>query len=871
MDCALVFETFSEPYRYVYARRAFSSGEAGGGELRLATDGYALVWVNGDYVGRTYVRAHAEEMRYQTFDLSGHLRAGQNVLAMLLHRWGPPEAEIPGVPRNRPIAFCCEGTAGDVDLGDVSAWRVHPAAEYRPARRHNSLIGHEEDRDLRAEPAGWRQAGFDDGAWVAPTCGPLGERRFVASPLRPLAEETIFPARIVAQGALAEGAMFRAPAPETGDRHWRLEVDAGEAIDGWLFFENRPGSRLSVDGEEKVHPIDLPFHWFGRLQPLALSLPPGRHVVDGFHPGGGALGFGWRPLPPGGERIAWGPSADGPFQAGPAPQPDPDAKPLADSLIPDRRCDLGEEGQVELDVRDEEFSLVFQFPYSITMLPRLEIEDASAGAQIELIYSERLSGVEGLTIPAAYTDRVTLRAGAQTHEVSFQYKSARILIVNIRARGGFVKLKRVRATFRHYDYEPVGAFACNDERLERIWEICRNTMVGGSQEFIVDGPWREQLLYIGDNHVHNRACYHLFGNHEIVRWQHMLYAAGQMPDGIFQPNQPYRTGPEEYRLLDQTILWPMQLEHHRLYTGDEGFVEGLLPNMVRLMDGFREQFGGLGGDVRLRDVTGWNWVDHPGLVDGLPREIRHDGIPSGINMLYVQSLDASVRLLRAYGQESEAVRLARVAASLREGLLAEHWDAGRSLFADCVVGGGPSPEASVHVNLLAIEADLPDDVGVLLARTWKQPGVLQICGAFFRIHLFEVLRRLGRFADILADTREFWGGMIDGGLTTTAEFMPICGEWGGSVGHPWGASPAIHFAESIAGLRPLAPGWRRTSLDPHLCDLTSLSVRVPTPAGPIEADLRAEDGGVAGTVTVPRGIEIVPARAELAETIAIRS
>ncbi len=159
----------------------------------------------------------------------------------------------------------------------------------------------------------------------------------------------------------------------------------------------------------------------------------------------------------------------------------------------------------------------------------------------------------------------------------------------------------------------------------------------------MDGPWREQMLYIGDNFVHNQAAYHLYSNLEIVRWQHQLYAQGQMPDGLFQPNQPCRTPPDQYRLLDQTILWPFQLEHHWQHTADRAFIAGLLPNMVRLLDGFQKLFGkGGGGDPRLRGLTGWNWVDHPGLLDGRElRSIRNDGIPTAINLLYVMALQSA--------------------------------------------------------------------------------------------------------------------------------------------------------------------------------------------------------------------------------------
>ncbi len=343
-----------------------------------------------------------------------------------------------------------------------------------------------------------------------------------------------------------------------------------------------------------------------------------------------------------------------------------------------------------------------------------------------------------------------------------------------------------------------------------------------------------------------------------------------MPDGIFQPNQPCRPPPEHYRLLDQTILWPIQLEQHWLYTGRVEFIEPLLPNMIRLLDGLVNRFG-READPRLREVTGWNWVDHPGLEDGAVRPIRHDGIPTGINLLQLLALQSAIRLLRAYGRIDEAARLDGRASALRSRLLTGHWNERRGLFADCVVAGVPSTEVSLHLNLLAILAGLPEDPHTVLDRSWRQPGVLQLCGPFFRVHLFEVLHRLNRIPEMLAEIRSVWGSYVDAGLTTTPENEAINGEFGSSVGHPWGASPAIYLARSIAGLTPLEPGWRVTRFTPNLCDLKTLAVTVPTPHGPITARLGCDGRGLTGTLDVPAGITMVIPDTNVQSSVQLRT
>jgi hypothetical protein len=839
------------------------------GRLRIAARQWGRVWLNGVPLGQLYVRCHDDELRYLEFDLLSHLRVGRNVVGVLLHSVGAPGIHIPGVPPPQPILMCAAGAAGAANFSAAAGWRFAPADEFLTASRHNDLIGHEELRDFRREEPEWLLASYDDSGWRPAAPCRQDSAPFLPAPHRPLREEIHVPARIVEQGRYCPAWAAQSFPPSARYAWWRI-CPAPAARPPHFFHGYRLGSRLLVDGQEQELPFFPRMDWAPVYGSTLLDASEKAHEILGSYPKRAELpysapvpplAFGWAQLPEGGDSIEWAELPEGPWINGRL-EPDWEHQRMLDQIAPRRLCTLGPDGVVDLRVTDETVALVFEFPRSITMLPVLEFADASAGVEVELVYSERLSPMPGLRFPAAYRDRAILRAGPQTWSVALQYKSARCLEVIIRAPGGFAHLRRVTAVFRHYDYDEAGRFESSEPRLNAIWQICRNTMEAGSQDFIMDGPWREQMLYIGDNFVHNQAAYHLYGNLELVRWQHQLYAQGQMPDGIFQPNQPCRTPPDQYRLLDQTILWPIQLEHHWQHTADREFIAGLLPNVVRLLDGFQDLYGGdAGADPRLRGLTGWNWVDHPGLLDGRDlRSIRHDGIPTAINLLYVMAIQSAARLLRECGGQPEDLAQAghfdRVRASLGACLREYHWDGGRNVYADCEVEGRPSSEVSLHVNLLAILARLADAPADLLGRTWKQPGVLQPCGVFFHIHLLEVLHRLGERDAVLREIRRQWGAFLDAGLTTTPEYTPLNGDWWASVGHPWGASPSVYLIRSIAGLSPLTPGWTRVAVNPFLGDLRKVRVTVPTPRGLIEAEFLRTESGVAGRIAVPKGVHV---------------
>ncbi len=846
---------------YAYLRRKVLLPSSGSGELRLAARQYAMVWVNGVYVGRTFERAHEDELRWRRFDLAPHLTAGENVIAVLVHRWLDQDSNAPGVAIVGQFLLAVGGQAGGEDLAE--GWRLAEACEYRPARRHNTLIGHEELRDLRLEPAGWKRPGFDDSAWrPAVPLVPQGIR-LALSPLRALREQQVVPSRIVRQGRLIPGMFATSPAPDRSIR-WRLAVQTAQAQAYWFCLLWKMGDLLWLDGQEIPLPMEPPFHWTESVGPIRLNLTEGRHILEGqFRPdtAGRPLLLGWKHQIPAQGEIEWFADADQSWKAAcDAPRPALDLVPLAYDIQDRPGAALMADGTLEITATgDEPTCVLLEFPANCTMLPQLEFADATAGAEVELVYAERLSQVEGLLLPApyAYTDRAILREGRQRWDISFQYKSARVLMVILRPRGGMIRLQRVTAIYRRYDHVGTGRIESSDPRLDRIWEISRHTVEMASQDLMVDGPWREQLMYIGDILVAHPAAYLLFANaHEIAEWAHTLFAQGQRADGLFQPNQPCRVGPEQDRLLDQVVLWPIELEQHRTYTGRCEFVRELLPSMVRLMDGFDTLFGQSPlQDPRLRGLTGWNWVDHPGLENGRSRSIRHEGIPTAINLLYVLALQSSVRLLRAENCIADADRLQLRVEQLSRLLKQHHWDSGRQVFVDCVVDGKGSPEVSIHVNLLAIEAALADEPGELLDRTWNRPDVLQISGSFFRYHLFEVLHRLNRRPALLDEMRNWWGSMVDAGLTSLPEIMPVNGEWGSSVGHPWGATPCIHLVRSIAGLEPLEPGWKRVRCDPCLGDLDHLNITVPTPYGPIDASMSRTPEGVSVSIQAPREIQ----------------
>ena len=61
-----------------------------------------------------------------------------------------------------------------------------------------------------------------------------------------------------------------------------------------------------------------------------------------------------------------------------------------------------------------------------------------------------------------------------------------------------------------------------------------------------------------------------------------------------------------------------------------------------------------------------------------------------------------------------------------------------------------------------------------------------------------------------------------------------------SLCHGWASAPLNLLAGSVAGIRPLTPGYRDTLLKPDLFTLHEIHVRVPVPGGYVSCDIRRE-------------------------------
>lgn len=148
-------------------RQTFAApAEVSAAQVRIYAESNYHAWLNGQYLGRGPIYHHPTLRPYDTHDLRPHLRPGKNVLAVLVHT--PATAIHNHVPSGEP------GLTVGWNLTDAAARPIPVTGRWKATDRtgwsgdvpkRTWAIGHIEQFDAAAAPAGWQSIDFDDQAW----------------------------------------------------------------------------------------------------------------------------------------------------------------------------------------------------------------------------------------------------------------------------------------------------------------------------------------------------------------------------------------------------------------------------------------------------------------------------------------------------------------------------------------------------------------------------------------------------------------------------------------------------------------------------------------------------------------------------------
>jgi hypothetical protein len=360
------------------------------------------------------------------------------------------------------------------------------------------------------------------------------------------------------------------------------------------------------------------------------------------------------------------------------------------------------------------------------------------------------------------------------------------------------------------------------------------------QEYLWDGIKRDRLVWIGDMHPEVSTINAVFGFNEVVPRSLDLTRD-------ITPVKEWMNGISSY-----SMWWVLIQEEMWMHHGNREYLEAQRSYLKPLLT----KLAGLIGPDGKECIDGMRFLDWPSSPN-------KQGVTAGLQGLLVMTLESGARLMTVL-EENETAQTCTDAATR-----------GRKVVPD--VNGSKSGAALLSLAGMRDARQTADEV----LKVGGPKGV----STFYGFYVLKALAKSGDTDTALEFIRTYWGAMLDFGATTfwedfnlewtnnatrIDELVPagkkdLHGDYGDycylgfrhSLCHGWASGPTAWLSQTVLGVKPLEPGFKRVSIAPQLGKLDWAEGTYPTPRGLIKVrHERRPDGTIKSTISAPRGVQV---------------
>ena len=489
----------------------------------------------------------------------------------------------------------------------------------------------------------------------------------------------------------------------------------------------------------------------------------------------------------------------------------------------------------------------------------LVLENVKGNGNINVYYGE--SKEEALDKDYCETlDKFLVRNGKitdlsvnQTYELTPEYtfdNSKAFRYVYVETEGG-VQPGNVSMQYEYLPLDYRGTFKCNDEELNRIWDIGAYTMHLTSREFFIDGIKRDRWVWSGDAIQSYLMNYYLFFDNESVKrtiW--LLRGKDPVTSHI-------------NTIMDYTFFWFLSIYDYYLYSGDQHFVQQIYPRMQTLMD---YVLGRANEEGMVEGMTG-DWV----FVDWADGYLDKKGELAFEQVLLCKSLETMALCADIAGDKVDEAKYEKLYEQLRAKLIPAFWNEEKQALVHNRINGQQSEAVTRYANMFATFFNYlePEQQQTIKNSVLLNDSILKITTPYMRFYELEALCALGEQNEVLKEMKAYWGGMLNEGATSFWEkynpeesgdqHLAMYGRpYGKSLCHAWGASPIYLLGKYYLGVQPTSAGYETYSITPTLGGLKWMEGTVPTPFGEVSVfmdrkTIKVKSSGGVGTLYVPTG------------------
>ena len=372
----------------------------------------------------------------------------------------------------------------------------------------------------------------------------------------------------------------------------------------------------------------------------------------------------------------------------------------------------------------------------------------------------------------------------------------------------------ITAFYQYVDFPKRASFKCNDEKLNKIWEVAEHTFRLCSGIFFLDGVKRDKWIWSGDAYQSFFVNQYLLADPDID--QRTLLA--------LRGNDPMTR--HINTIMDYSLFWILGVLYHYEAYGDLEFVRQVYPKMCSLMEfceGQLDENGFLVG--RENDWIYIDWAD-----------MDKTGALCAEQMLFAACWQTMAKVSAALGEENPEYmeKYEKLIGQIRK----LYWDQEKGAFIDSFESG--KRNVTRHANIFAILFHIAtqEEQEKILANVIKNDAIPAITTPYFNFFELDMLCQTGNLEFVLNKIRNYWGGMLDrGAVTFWEEFDPeapvetqydMYGDrFGKSLCHAWAASPIYFLAKYFAGLDLVNKDGVTYILKPQMQYFTELDCTLP--------------------------------------------
>jgi len=433
--------------------------------------------------------------------------------------------------------------------------------------------------------------------------------------------------------------------------------------------------------------------------------------------------------------------------------------------------------------------------------------------------------------------------------ISLKRRSGRYIFITFRNQSSPIKIRKFHLIESTYPVNQIGDFSCNDERLNKIWEISTRTLKLCMEDTFTDCPLYEQTLWVGDARNEAMFAFPVYGATDIAK--RCINLAAQSLERF--PIVGCQVPSSWLVILPAwSFLWGISVWDYYFYTGDEKFLQEIWPWVIRNLEGAEKYLN----DHNLFSIPAWNLFEWSDIDDS------HDVVLHN-NMLLVGAIDSAILCSKVLNDQDKNKWLKNYRNKLVKAIN-QLWDDDRKSYLDSIHNDGSfSTSISQHTNFLSILYDIVEkkNLNSAIKNILEPPVTMVTVGSpFAMMYFYETLEKINYEDEIIKSIYESYVPMLEAGATTVWEIFSSSSFRPGefptrSHCHAWSSTPVYFLSRIILGIKQTNVGGKEIEISPRLNGLNWANGTVATINGPLSVEWKVEKNKLHINIKSPQNVK----------------